>query len=202
MCVPLVIEIARLHTVSVERWHHTEIIISQTGFLSLVEEQHARNFRLWHEEDKARNPQATDAVIAGVKRNIDSLNQQRNDLIEQLDDAIYQAIVQNAVQVHEEARLHTETPGSVIDRLSIMALRIYHYEEQSTRGNVDSDHHTKASSRLAVCRQQHTDLAGSLQRLLDDLFSGLARHKTYRQLKMYNDASLNPAIYGSVDSNK
>lgn len=160
--------------------------------------QHEFNFRLWHEEDLARNPKATDERIAAVKRAIDRLNQQRNDAIEQLDDAIAERLAKSSVEPKSAAPINTETPGSAIDRLSIMALRLYHYDEQYSRVDVDAAHRKKVAARTQTCRSQHTDLAGSLQTLIDDLFAGRKQHKTYRQMKMYNDPSLNPAIYRSA----
>ena len=94
------------------------------------------------------------------------------------------------------ARLNTETPGSVIDRLSIAALRIYHMEEQAARTSASLGHRAKARSRLEILLRQHHDLAQSLAELLDDLFAGRKRLEIYRQFKMYNDPTLNPQIYG------
>jgi Protein of unknown function (DUF4254) len=195
---PRVLDIAQYQIDAVERWHRLPVEHPITGLMSTVSTQHERNFLLWHEEDKARNPNALDAEIAAVKRNIDRFNQQRNDLIEKLDDAILQTLNEANVDVSADAKLNTETPGSAIDRLSIMSLRIFHYEEQLARSDVDAHHRERVSERLNLCRQQHTDLASSLQRLLDDLASGRMRHKTYRQMKMYNDPSLNPAIYRQI----
>ena len=162
--------------------------------------QHEFNFRLWHEEDLARSPEATDERIAGVKRAIDRLNQHRNDAIEQLDDAIAELLAKSPVRAASSAPINTETPGSAIDRLSIMALRLYHYAEQLERADADAAHRAKVAERIAICRSQHADLSGSLQSLIDDLFAGRKQHKTYRQMKMYNDPSLNPAIYRSAEA--
>lgn len=197
---PRVLEIAQYQIDAVSRWHESAIDHPGTGFIetsliSIVSAQHEQNFLLWHEEDKARNPIATDAEIANVKRNIDRFNQQRNDLIEKLDDAIAESLQNARVDVAASATVNTETPGSAIDRLSIMSLRIFHYEEQLTRTDVDPAHRERVAERLTLCRQQHADLSSSLQKLLDDLVAGRMRHKTYRQMKMYNDPSLNPAIY-------
>ncbi|MEL7334905.1 MAG: DUF4254 domain-containing protein, partial [Planctomycetota bacterium] len=93
--------------------------------------------------------------------------------------------------------INTETAGSAIDRLSIMSLRLYHYEEQMQRTDVDQTHLQKVADRIDLCRIQHTDLTLSLCQLLDDLFAGVKKHRTYRQMKMYNDPSLNPSIYRS-----
>ncbi|MEL7265096.1 MAG: DUF4254 domain-containing protein [Planctomycetota bacterium] len=181
----------------VARWHVEEIANPYEGFLQLVCQQHEHNYRLWHEEDIARSPSVTDTEIAGVKRRIDKLNQARNDMIEQLDDAITDLLAECSVLPFSEAPINTETAGSAIDRLSIMSLRLYHYEEQMQRTDVDQTHLQKVADRIDLCRIQHTDLTLSLCQLLDDLFAGVKKHRTYRQMKMYNDPSLNPSIYRS-----
>ncbi|MCC9641712.1 DUF4254 domain-containing protein [Rhodopirellula sp. JC740] len=186
----------RLQIDCVRRWHDEPIANPHSGWLAWVCQQHAFNFQLWHEEDVARNPNVTDARIAQVKRSIDRLNQQRNDWIEKLDDAITESIHQSGVAVSEDAPINTETPGSAIDRLSIMSLRLYHYAEHLQRKDVDAEHRTKVETRWLLCQVQHADLSASLQTLMDDLFAGRKRHKTYRQMKMYNDPSLNPEMTG------
>jgi len=194
---PTVEQLTRLQIEAVARWHQEPISNPFDGMERLVCEQHEYNYRLWHEEDTARSPSATDSEIANVKRAIDKLNQARNDMIERVDDAITQRLLDQGVVAVSDAPINTETAGSVIDRLSIMSLRLYHYREQLERPDADQEHQKKVSERIALCEQQHADLSNSLQQLLDDLFSGLKQHRTYRQMKMYNDPSLNPAIYQS-----
>jgi cell division protein FtsB len=188
--------ITELHRSTVERWHRQEIDNPYEGFLQLVCQQHERNYRLWHEEDVARSPDAADAQIAAVKRKIDSLNQQRNDLIEKLDDALIANLVAWSVKPRRGAKLNTETPGSAIDRLSILALRIYHMEEQAARQDVDEQHREKARTKLKVLCEQRRDLSKALGELWRDVFTGRKRMKVYRQFKMYNDPALNPCLYG------
>jgi len=185
--------IVQLQTDAVARWHIQPFDNPNEGWLRLICQQHEANFRLWHQEDIARSPSATDNQLADVKRSIDQLNQRRNDLIEAVDDELAQQLAH--IQPATDATLNTETPGSAIDRLSIMALRLFHYEEQFARTDIDDDFRHTMQGRINVCRQQQTDLSTSLQDLADDLFAGRKRHRTYRQLKMYNDPSLNPAIY-------
>jgi cell division protein FtsB len=192
--------ITELHRSTVERWHRQEIDNPYEGFLHLVCQQHERNYRLWHEEDLARSSDAGDAQIAAVKRKIDSLNQQRNDLIEKLDDALIANLVAWSVKPRRGAKLNTETPGSAIDRLSILALRIYHMEEQAARQDVDEQHREKARAKLQVLQEQHRDLSKALGELWRDVFSGRKRMKVYRQFKMYNDPALNPHLYGKKKS--
>jgi hypothetical protein len=191
---PAVSELTKLQIETVALWHQQPIENTFDGIKNLVCTQHEHNYRLWHEEDKARSPSATDEEIATVKRAIDKLNQARNDMIEKLDDALT-GVLCDAGVMGQDAPINTETPGSAIDRLSIMSLRLYHYREQLERDDASVDHQQKVNERIAMCEQQHKDLSNSLQQLLDDIFAGKVQHKTYRQMKMYNDATLNPEIY-------
>ena len=188
-----------LHATTVQRWHEDEAQIGEEyeGFLRLVCRQHEQNFRLWHEEDVARSPDVSDAELARVKRSIDRLNQQRNDLIEQLDDHLIGTLVTAGVEVWPGAQLNTETPGSAIDRLSILSLRIYHMQQQAERFDADEPHRAAARAKLEILHHQHRDLSRSLAELLEDIFSGRRRLKVYRQFKMYNDPAMNPYLYGA-----
>ncbi|MGQ9605520.1 MAG: DUF4254 domain-containing protein [Thermogutta sp.] len=187
--------IVELQRTTVELWHQMSFENPYRGFLALVCEQHRRNFELWHEEDRARDPTADDAQIAAVKRRIDKLNQERNDWIERLDAALLQIMEGWDVRPRAKAPLNTETPGSVIDRLSILALRIYHMEEQAVRDDADEAHRAAARAKLAILLRQHEDLCEAFEQLLGDLFAGRRRTQVYRQFKMYNDPNLNPYLY-------
>ena len=191
----LVAQIAELHRDTVVRWHAEAPDNPYDGLLATVCQQHQFNFLLWHEEDIARSPDVPDERIAAVKRAIDRYNQQRNDWIEKIDEALVELLAAEGVLPRAGARLNTETPGSAIDRLSIMALRIYHLEEQLARTDVDAIQRSKVQERLARCRAQHADLSQSLAELLDDIWSGRKLLKVYRQMKMYNDPTLNPYLY-------
>jgi hypothetical protein len=193
----IVAQIAELHRDTVARWHAEAPDNRYEGLLATVCQQHQFNYWLWHEEDIARSPDVPDKRIAAVKRAIDRFNQQRNDWIEKIDEALLVLLAANGVLPRADARLNTETPGSVIDRLSIMALRIYHFEEQLARSNIDQIQRAKVVERLTRCRTQHADLSQSLAELLDDIWSGRKLLKVYRQMKMYNDPSLNPYLYRS-----
>jgi hypothetical protein len=192
-------EITGLQRDTVERWHQEEIANRFSGFLQLVCEQHKFNYLLWHEEDIARSPNVGDDRIAAVKRAIDRYNQQRNDAIEKLDDWLIAELGRRQVKLQAGAPLNTETPGSAIDRLSILALRLYHMQEQADRSDASPEHREKVQGRLTILREQHADLSQSLQELTDDIAAGRKRMKVYRQFKMYNDPTLNPYLYQGVE---
>lgn len=187
--------IVDLQTAMVALWHEQEIANPFQGISQVICQEHEFNFRLWHEEDIARSPNVTDAELAQVKRGIDRFNQQRNDWIERIDDAIGVELVAAGVASPPAAPLNTETPGSAIDRLSILALRIYHLREQLSRSDVDAAHRRGVEQKIGVGLLQQAELCQSLQQLLDDIFAGRKRHRTYRQMKMYNDPTLNPYLY-------
>jgi hypothetical protein len=193
----LVAEITALHRKMVVRWHRVAPDNTYEGLLGTICQQHQFNFLLWHEEDIARSPDVSDRRIAAVKRSIDRYNQQRNDWIEKIDEVLVGLLGAEGVRPRAEARLNTETPGSAIDRLSIMALRIYHFEEQLSREGSDEVHCAKVRERLDRCHLQHADLSQALAELLDDIRAGRKLLKVYRQMKMYNDPSLNPYLYRS-----
>jgi hypothetical protein len=199
-------EIVDLHQETVARWHRSEpdVPYSACSFLATVCQQHQFNFLLWHEEDIARSRNVSDMEIARVKRSIDGYNQQRNDWIEKVDDQISDMLAQQQIVTGDSATLNTETPGSAIDRLSILALRLYHLQEQLVRTDVDEQHLRSVHNKISICRLQQQELSTSLQQLLEDLWAGRKRHRTYRQLKMYNDPALNPYLYrgNQPDSSK
>lgn len=189
--------IAQAQACWTELWHGAGADAAREPLLALAQEEHRRNFELWHEEDKARAPRATAEQLAQVKRNIDGLNQQRNDLIERLDDCIREELAARKVRVRRGARWNSETPGSIVDRLSILSLRTCHMAEQCEREDGGAEHVRRCRARLAVLARQRRDLLRALEELLADLFTGRKQMKVYRQFKMYNDPSLNPAIYGA-----
>jgi hypothetical protein len=163
-------------------------------WLDTVARQHRANFDLWHIEDEARTPGATDTELAGVKRRVDRTNQLRNDLAEELDRALLGWLQQMALP-NPEAPLHSESPGLIVDRLSILALKIYHTREEAQRANAPLGHADRNLDRLGILEEQRADLAACLDALWNETLNGTRRFKLYRQLKMYNDPSLNPAIY-------
>jgi hypothetical protein len=185
--------IVHLHDQATARWHEASFHDPNpiTSWDALILDQHRANFDLWHQEDAARDLHAMDHDIAAHKHAIDNLNQRRNDLAEQMDLLLLAA----APSQNETAPLHSETPGMMIDRLSILALKRFHTEEETRRTSASPAHHARNQARLAILDQQRRDLAGCLDALWQDILSGRRRFKLYRQLKMYNDPELNPVLY-------
>ena len=194
-------QIARLQDAATIDWHgppqSATISISASqapppGTLTaLLLAHHRANFDLWHEEDKAREPEASDGRIAAIKRAIDVLNQTRNDLVEAIDRALLTA----AGDQNPAAPLHSESPGLILDRLSILALKIFHTAEESRRPSATEAHRRKNLDRLALLEEQRNDLAACLDTLWSDVLAGKRHFKLYRQMKMYNDPDLNPVVY-------
>ena len=168
--------------------------LPEQDWLAAVRRQHAANFELWHIEDEARAPGATDAELAAVKRRVDRMNQRRNDLAEQLDRALLAWLEAKGLP-DMSAPQNSESPGLMIDRLSILSLKIYHTREEAERVEAPAGHAERNRVRLAILEEQRADLAACLDALWRETLAGTRRFKLYQQLKMYNDPSLNPAIY-------
>ena len=150
----------------------------------------------WHLEDIIRNPSIDPVEALSIKRRIDASNQERTDLVEQIDDFFLDQF--RLVTYQPDARINTESPAWAIDRLSILALKIYHMEEQVQRTDVEEGHLHSVKHKLQVLLTQRKDLTQAISDLLDDLQAGRRVMKVYRQMKMYNDPSLNPVLYGEV----
>ena len=169
-----------------------------------VHANHLNNSLLWAEEDLARRTTVADAEIAANKRAIDRYNQARNDATERVDELLLLALglVDEAAARSDAplkaapaaARLNSETAGSMMDRLSIMALKMKAMREQTERRDVDESHRAASRLKLARLQQQRDDLAACLDELLAEAAAGRAYFKVYRQFKMYNDAQLNPQL--------
>jgi hypothetical protein len=187
--------IVQTHDHLTAEWHsRPEGKLTGNDWMGLVAREHRANFDLWHIEDEARAPGASNADLAGVKRRIDATNQLRNDLVEELDEKLLGWLQARGLP-NPEAPLHSETPGLIIDRLSILALKTYHTREEVERKYAPEGHSARNRERLAILEKQRRDLAGCLDALWKEIETGARRFELYRQLKMYNDPSLNPAIY-------
>lgn len=147
----------------------------------------------WHYEDLIRDPDIEPAAGMALKRLIDASNQQRTDMVEQIDDWFMAQFA--GVGPAAGATINTESPAWVIDRLSILALKIYHMQEQANRTDADAAHRQRAKDKLAVLREQQTDLSTSFNQLLADIAAGRKVMKVYRQMKLYNDPATNPVLY-------
>lgn len=191
-------EITSLQDRCTAAWHveTPAVPASLAGFERVVAEQHLANFELWHAEDAARSPGATDQDIARVKRLIDSVNQRRNDLTEQCDRLLLDFLNRRNLPA-DGAELHSESPGLILDRLSILSLKVFHTQEEIDRPEAPLGHSKRNRERLCVLVEQRGDLASSLDRLWQQVLNRQRAFKLYRQLKMYNDPALNPAVYGS-----
>jgi hypothetical protein len=168
-----------------------------TGALwDALETNHRQNSLLWEQEDLARRRNVPDAEIAENKRAIDGHNQKRNDAIERLDELLL-AMLQGAKR-KAGAKLNSESAGAMIDRLSILSLKIRGMRVQTARTDVERTHIEACARKLERLVEQRADLGGCLDRLLAEAASGETYFKVYRQFKMYNDATLNPALYGET----
>ncbi len=146
----------------------------------------------WHYEDIIRDPNIDPAAALVLKRKIDASNQDRTDLVEFIDS--YFLNKYQSVEIKKDANINTESPAWAIDRLSILALKIYHMNEEATREDATSEHLEKCRAKLAVLREQKHDLSMAIDQLLSDIENGNKYMKVYKQMKMYNDAELNPVL--------
>lgn len=147
----------------------------------------------WHLEDIIRDPAIDPVTALAIKRRIDASNQDRTDMVEEIDSWFREKYA--SVKVMEGAKINTESPAWAMDRFSILALKIYHMKEEVHRKDVSPEHHAKVAGKLAVLEEQKVDLGTAINELLDDIAKGEKYMKVYRQMKMYNDPSLNPVLY-------
>ncbi len=192
-------ELVRLH----DGWLQTAAAVAAlprfaaAGLWHWIERNHRCNTSLWDEEDRARRTDVGDAEIARCKRSIDRHNQQRNDAVEAIDCCLLDALDDrhDAAADVGGARLHSETPGAMIDRLSILSLKIHHMRGEAGRSEAGAEHMRACTQKLQRLLLQRDDLRGCLERLLQELDAGSASFRLYRQFKMYNDPTLNPWLY-------
>lgn len=148
----------------------------------------------WHLEDIIRDPQINPVDALALKRRIDKSNQDRTDLVERIDTYFWNMF--HNVPAQANAKINTESPAWAVDRLSILHIKIYHMQEQVDRTDVSAEQHEKCAQKLAVLLEQLDDMTSSITQLLEDYASGERVMKVYRQMKMYNDPTLNPVLYG------
>ena len=154
----------------------------------------------WHYEDIIRDPDIDPHEGMKLKRLIDSSNQNRTEMVEYIDS--YFLNLYSSVTPLENAKVNTESPAWAIDRLSILILKIYHMEEESNRKDVKEEHRNNCQKKLDILIEQREDLSESIDQLLMDLSKGIKKMRVYKQMKMYNDESLNPVLYKKDDSTK
>ncbi len=189
-------EIAALQTELTARWHQVAPAAAGEGFLQLVQQNHLRNFQLWHEEDIARRDDLGFEPVYRAKRNIDRFNQERNNFIEEMDQVIVAALQPPAAGCPR----NSETPGMMIDRLSILALKEFHMHEETVRPEASAAHREKCAEKLARIRVQRADLTACVDALLADVVARRRTFSVYFQFKMYNDPTLNPQLYRRAPS--
>ena len=149
----------------------------------------------WHLEDIIRDPDIDPVEALALKRRIDRSNQERTDMVEELDS--YFRTLYSGVEVAADATINTESPAWALARLSILALKIYHMAAEAGRADASAEHRARCAAKLAVLEEQKTDLVSAIGALLDDIAAGRKYMKVYRQMKMYNDADTNPVLYGA-----
>jgi hypothetical protein len=188
--------ILSLQEKSITDWHNKLILTQQELPWVYIEENNMWNFLLWHEEDIARIENIEPIRIVEAKRTIDKYNQSRNNSIERIDEWILQFLQSKNFSII--ADIHSETPGMMIDRLSIMALKKFHMIEETIRPSASIEHKKRCCAKLSILDEQIIDLSDCLKKVFILLETGKLRFKVYRQFKMYNDPELNPELYKRV----
>lgn len=181
-----------LHKESLKLWSQAGVQYSQSGIYQLAEENHAFNYQLWHAEDRARRDDMGAKFVYQAKREIDGFNQQRNNRMEAMDEWFFHHLQPAA---SDTCPVHSETPGMIIDRLSILSLKSYHMAIQTTRQDVNQEHRQQCTQKLAIIDQQREQLASCLEQLLEEVQEKKRTFRVYHQFKMYNDPNLNPQLY-------
>jgi hypothetical protein len=188
----LVLQIMDFQQHAVENWKKNGVQHQEKELMSFVEANHAFNFQLWNAEDKARRNDMGDAFVVKAKREIDSFNQQRNNQMENIDKYLIEALKPTSP---EACPVNSEAPGMIIDRLSILALKIYHMHLQTIRDDVDAQHIQNCQQKLNQLIQQRQQLGKCLEELLLAVHQKTRTFRVYHQHKMYNDPNLNPELY-------
>lgn len=184
--------ITAIHKDSIIRWKATGIEYLHQQFHQLVEENHSFNYQLWHAEDRARRDDMGFEFVYHGKREIDRFNQLRNNRMEAMDEWLFKLLEPAAPNL---CPVNSESPGMIIDRLSILSLKAYHMDLQTKRVDVNEEHRTNCTQKLNVIYQQLEQLAQCLGQLLDEVKTKTRTFRVYHQFKMYNDPTLNPELY-------
>jgi len=191
-------DIVNMQQYMTEQLHITDINpVFNNCILDSAYENHLMNFKLWHEEDKARRKDVSGEFIANCKYNIDKLNQKRTNAYEKLDKLIVEKLIPLIPKQHAEIQ-NTESLGMALDRLSIMSLKIYHMQENLNRQDLDDAKKEQVEKNLYIMKKQKTELIQSLHYLIWEYINGIKIPKQFYQCKMYNDPLLNPEVYKNV----
>ena len=187
---------------SIDDYHQTDDVNAKfknpyksESFESLLYEKNWIDTVQWHLEDIIRAPEINPMEGIQIKRRIDKSNQNRTDVVERVDDYFLEYF--KGTTPKPGARINSETPAWLLDRMSILLLKIYHMKEQTERKDSSDEHLRKCEAKLQVLMEQKNDMQLAFDEMIEDINAGVRRFKVYRQMKMYNDASLNPALYGS-----
>jgi hypothetical protein len=190
---------------SVDDYHLVDDVNAQSknpyeakSFESLLYDKNWIDTVQWHLEDIIRAPEIDPVEGIRIKRRIDKSNQDRTDVVERIDDYFLEYFKSTTPKTG--ARINSETPAWLLDRMSILMLKIYHMKEQTERKDASEEHIQKCMAKLKVLMEQKSDMQLAFDEMIEDIGSGARRFKVYRQMKMYNDASLNPALYGKGNS--
>jgi len=186
------IMITALQRECIVRWKADEVALQEKGFYQLVEENHAFNYQLWHAEDRARRDDMGFEFVYLAKREIDHCNQQRNNRMEAMDEWLFKTLQPASP---DQCSVNSESPGMIIDRLSILSLKSYHMALQLERTDVNEEHLKACALKLETIHQQLKQLAQCLGEFLLELQNKTRTFRVYHQFKMYNDPTLNPELY-------
>ncbi|MCW8417023.1 DUF4254 domain-containing protein [Fluoribacter dumoffii] len=185
-------DITTLHKNCIIHWKASGIMHQHQDFYRLIEENHAFNYQLWHAEDRARRDDQGYEFVYQAKREIDRFNQLRNNRMEAMDEWLFNTL---QPEHFKNCPVNSESPGMIIDRLSILSLKSYHMELQSKREDATEEHRKSCAQKLMVINQQLEQLSQCLQELLADVREKKRTFRIYHQFKMYNDPNLNPELY-------
>jgi len=184
---------------SIREWHADEHVLNPYKLETLeylLYKNNQTDTIQWHEEDEIRRPDLPVERLILIKRNIDRLNQIRTDTVEKIDDLIYEQF--RSIALLPSAQMNSETPAWLVDRMSILELKIWHMQEQTQRNDVAAAHISGCQTKLDTLLEQRKDMSTCLNQLLEDIRVGKRYFKVYRQMKMYNDQTLNPSLYGKT----
>ncbi|CAM2734106.1 Uncharacterised protein [Legionella steigerwaltii] len=185
-------EITSLHKNSIIKWKASGIVHQHKEFCRLVEENHAFNYQLWHAEDRARRDDQGYEFVYQAKREIDRFNQLRNNRMEAMDEWL---VNQLQPEHFKMCPVNSESPGMIIDRLSILSLKSYHMDLQTKREDATEEHRKNCTHKLMIINQQLEQLAQCFKELLEEVRARKRTFRIYHQFKMYNDPTLNPELY-------